>query len=31
MKDIFIEEGFQGIQILKDLQGLDRVILGTME
>lgn len=31
VKDIFIEEGFQGIQILKDLQGLDRVILGTME
>lgn len=31
VKDIFMEEGFQGIQILKDLQGLDRVILGTME
>lgn len=31
IKNILIEEGYKNIQILKDLQGLDRVILGIME
>ncbi len=31
IKNILIEEGYKDIQILKDLQGLDRVILGIME
>jgi release factor glutamine methyltransferase len=29
VRDILIKEGFQRISILKDLQGLDRVIFGT--
>ena len=29
VKDMFVKEGFKDIEILKDLQGLDRVVLGT--
>lgn len=31
LRDMLLEEGFKNIEILKDLQGLDRVVLGVYE
>ena len=31
VRNIFLREGFSNVDILKDLQGLDRVIVGTFE
>ncbi len=28
VKEIFLKEGFKNVEILKDLQGLDRVVCG---
>lgn len=30
VKDIFIEEGFQNVEVIVDLQGLDRVVVGSL-
>lgn len=30
VKNIFIEEGFQNVEVVVDLQGLDRVVVGTL-